>query len=66
MFPSLPCGYGSLANDVAEHGYWPHYRRQAAHAGIPFNDFIPDLSLLKSPRQMIQEWRYTCVNGIPI
>jgi hypothetical protein len=53
-------------NDVAEHGYWPHYRLQAAHSGIPFNEFTTDLSLLEPPRQMIQEWRVTCVDSIPV
>jgi hypothetical protein len=53
-------------NDVAEHGYWPHYRLQAAQAEIPFNEFTTDLDLLEPTRQMIQEWRVTCVNGIPV
>lgn len=53
-------------NNVAEHGYWPHYRRQAADSGIPFDGFTVDLGAMESPRHMIREWRVTCVNGVPV
>lgn len=53
-------------NLVAEHGYWPHYRRQAISAGIPFNEFTTDLSTMEPPRHMIQRWRVTCINDIPV
>lgn len=53
-------------NQVAEYGYWPHYRRQAAHLGIPFDEFTADLSAMESSRHMIREWRVRCVNSVPV
>lgn len=53
-------------NLVAEYGYWPHYRRQAISAGIPFDESTIDLSLMEPPRHMIQKWRVAYMNDVPV